>query len=534
MKVINERRISDRIIDIPLDDMPENDRTVSPQKLFFHIYIALQIVSIVGIIATHGKLVGNVIWSGDSAAIFPDFVQTLWHSYGLTPYELHAIYPPLIYVICSLLTCLLPETILQEIGVNSAYDNWPSASIHPAVHMLSVAFFVCATYVLAKLVHKAVSNKNIKYKKLVVWTVFTSVPYIFTIERGNVVIWAVVALLYYCCHYASHNKTERFAAYICLAVAVSLKLYPVVFGILILQGKDGIKRAVECILVGITVLFLPFAFTGGVPSFQLMLSNLFGHIEKTSDNLALRHKIGIISTLKFVDTFTDISTNAPDLYAQLQKFLPIIVIVIGAVGACIIKPLWKKCLILTIAIILFPNFSLQYNLLYLVVPLTLFLREDRKAAKKIDFLYAVMFALCFAPLAFGASDIFEGMGLSFKVNLGMMVPAFTLIALLLTLFFEGVIGLVKKSDKTIKPFAVTKKYVVCFSVLMVGCISVLSLISFIEEYYITRKWGPFFEVVKTENIYNQETSVDHMGNEMRFNWSDKRAVITIENKYSTE
>lgn len=74
---------------------------------------------------------------------------------------------------------------------------------------------------------------------MVLWTVLSSVPYIFTVERGNVVILAVAALLYYANYYNSEDAKQRWLAYLGLSVAVSLKLYPVLMGLLILQGEKS-------------------------------------------------------------------------------------------------------------------------------------------------------------------------------------------------------------------------------------------------------------------------------------------------------
>ena len=174
-------------------------------------------------------------------------------------------------------------------------------------------------------------------------------------------ILAVAALLYYANYYNSEDAKQRWLAYLGLSVAVSLKLYPVLMGLLILQGEKKWKRAGICILTGAATLFLPFLCTGGFESCLLMVSNLTDHVGVTADNLALRHKVGIYSTLKLVDEFTQISVSAPEVYETLGKVLPIAVIILGCVGCFLANSTWKKCASLVVSIVLFPSFSLQYN-----------------------------------------------------------------------------------------------------------------------------------------------------------------------------
>lgn len=535
MKVhIGESATEKRQIDIPLDGIEYSRKyiSVTPQLLLFQIYFTLQLVSLVCIFITHGELVGNIIWSGDSGAIFPDFVQTLWHSYKLRPYDLHAIYPPLVYVICDFLTTFLPRSVLEEVGVNSAYDNWLSASINPAVHVLAVVFFLVATLVLLKLVSYVLNHMGIAHRKVVMWVLLTSTPYLFTIERGNVVIWAVIALLFYCVNYQSEDNKTRLLAYFCLAVAVSLKLYPVVLGILILQGKRPIRRALECIGIGIAVLFLPFSLTGGISSIQVMLSNLMDQVATTSaDELALRHKVGITSVLSFVNKFTDLSVNAPDLYNQLASTLPMVVILVGVVGSFLLKSRWKKITILTITIILFPNFSLQYNVLYMLIPLILFLREESLNTPRLNYFYAVLLALCFAPLAFGSPDILSGYHFDFHVNLGMIMPAFAMILLMIVLFLDGLVSRIKRTHadtKTIRRIN-TRKYFISSSAIILAVVLVLGGSSCFAEQYITQKTTPVLEVLGVENVYPAEQRYDDVDQQVTFHWVDKTAKIVVQN-----
>ena len=59
-----------------------NRQDFTPQRFLFVVFLLWQIVSFLGILISKGELWTNIIWSGDSAALFPDFVETVFQSDG--------------------------------------------------------------------------------------------------------------------------------------------------------------------------------------------------------------------------------------------------------------------------------------------------------------------------------------------------------------------------------------------------------------------------------------------------------------------
>lgn len=64
----------------------------------------------------------------------------------------------------------------------------------------------------------------------------------------------------------------RELALICLACAAAMKLYPALFGLLLLSDKKY-KEAVRAVIYGIVLLVVPFFFMGGVGQIPQMLKN---------------------------------------------------------------------------------------------------------------------------------------------------------------------------------------------------------------------------------------------------------------------
>ena len=62
---------------------------------------------------------------------------------------------------------------------------------------------------------------------------------------------------YYTFNYESDDPVKRELALIALAFATCMKLYPVIFGVLLLR-KDKLKEATRCIVSGLVLFIVPF------------------------------------------------------------------------------------------------------------------------------------------------------------------------------------------------------------------------------------------------------------------------------------
>lgn len=74
-----------------------------------------------------------------------------------------------------------------------------------------------------------------------------SPAYLFMLERGNVVILALLFLEYYTFNYESDDPVKRELALIALAFATCMKLYPVILGCCCCERTSSRRRpAVLC------------------------------------------------------------------------------------------------------------------------------------------------------------------------------------------------------------------------------------------------------------------------------------------------
>lgn len=105
-----------------------------------------------------------------------------------------------------------------------------------------------------------------------------SAPMLFTMERGNLVILSAAGAIFFCVFYDSASRFLRVVAAFALALAVMLKIAPIVFALLMFipsgNGREGLSR--RCLRFDVSFLltlffsllvlfFVPFLFFGGVP-----------------------------------------------------------------------------------------------------------------------------------------------------------------------------------------------------------------------------------------------------------------------------
>lgn len=422
---------------------------LDPEQVLILSYIFLQIVSFIGILVSHGKLWRNIIWSGGSTAVFPDFVETVFQSYGLKPYDTGAIYPAIVYIIFSVFTFILPRSLFLNESGEFAYSYWSSASIAPPIQIVSILFFTFSIILLFCIVRKYQLKNQTKYNKSLIWIIFTSVPLLYTLERGNILLLVISPLICFCLFYNSNSLKKRIFAYICLSFVVSFKVYPVLLGLLILlDNKNKLTKklfnTVLCIAIGLIVFVFPFVFLDGFDSFMQFIKNIAAHTSRSANNFGLGDKIDISNTLGILAfLFNKQSSNFIEL---CKTFFPIIILLLGMLGAWLNKEDWKRCACLIIATILFPSFSVKYNTFYLVIPLILFFK-NKNSNRIINYIYSIIFAFCFAPFAFGPENLYTTNEFICKLNLGTIVPSFTLVIFLFVLFVDGILCRTMNSNR---------------------------------------------------------------------------------------
>lgn len=444
-------------------------------KLFYIISFASLVVCIIMGVLSNGVTVSNLLFNKDD--VFMDFFNSVVDCSGDAYGESGVIYPPLVvlfYKFCSM---------FFNIGSMKASEVRETS--------LGMIIFVCFTivsYILfAKLIYKY-KNGSFANKSLFAFFTLFSFPMIYLIERGNIIVLVLPLLLYFVNEYDSDVKYKRHLAYICLAISVAIKIYPVFFGLLLLKKKKNFKNILLCIFYGAVFFFVPFIFVGGFSQLGVLIHNIL-YTSSMFGSKGFGFKVSISNTFSlFGHVF-----NHVRLFETAGTVFLIITVVAGLFLILFNKwnEDWKIYAVISLIIILVPGFSYIYSVAYMIIPLLFFL--NKKEIKWIDYIYSLLFIAQFIFLVAKTDELFPSFNSAeLNCNIATVVESIALLAMLVLLYFDGVITFFRLSRHT-KILKIPVNLIVCIAV--VCAIAVSGVFS---VYYTPSKSG--FSVTSVESF----------------------------------
>lgn len=444
-------------------------------KLFYIISFASLVVCIIMGVLSNGVTVSNLLFNKDD--VFMDFFNSVVDCSGDAYGESGVIYPPLVvlfYKFCSM---------FFNIGSMKASEVRETS--------LGMIIFVCFTivsYILfAKLIYKY-KNGSFANKSLFAFFTLFSFPMIYLIERGNIIVLVLPLLLYFVNEYDSDVKYKRHLAYICLAISVAIKIYPVFFGLLLLKKKKNFKNILLCIFYGAVFFFVPFIFVGGFSQLGVLIHNIL-YTSSMFGSKGFGFKVSISNTFSlFGHVF-----NHVRLFETAGTVFLIITVLAGLFLILFNKwnEDWKIYAVISLIIILVPGFSYIYSVAYMIIPLLFFL--NKKEIKWIDYIYSLLFIAQFIFLVAKTDELFPSFNSAeLNCNIATVVESIALLAMLVLLYFDGAITFFRLSRHT-KILKIPVNLIVCIAV--VCAIAVSGVFS---VYYTPSKSG--FSVTSVESF----------------------------------
>jgi hypothetical protein len=209
---------------------------------------------------------------------------------------------------------------------------------------------------------------------------FLSYPVLICFDRANpeCFLYVLVGLFI-----VAFQQKRYLTASVLLALATSMKLFPVVFIVLFLKEKR-FHEAATCILLAISLtLFALLLFPGELP---VMLKH-FWHTWNDMTQLYIVGDRGLFYSASLFSLFKIglkyyylLIHNSEELYRQavqnaVHTYAIFTMVSFGVIALYILtieKTFWKQVMLLTACMILFPTISGDYKLIYLFVPLLLF------------------------------------------------------------------------------------------------------------------------------------------------------------------
>lgn len=444
-------------------------------KLFYIISFASLVVCIIMGVLSNGVTVSNLLFNKDD--VFMDFFNSVVDCSGDAYGESGVIYPPLVvlfYKFCSMFFNI---------------DSMKTSEVRET--SLGMIIFVCFTivsYILfAKLIYKY-KNGSFANKSLFAFFTLFSFPMIYLIERGNIIVLVLPLLLYFVNEYDSDVKYKRHLAYICLAISVAIKIYPVFFGLLLLKKKKNFKNILLCIFYGAVFFFVPFIFVGGFSQLGVLIHNIL-YTSSMFGSKGFGFKVSISNTFSlFGHVF-----NHVRLFETAGTVFLIITVLAGLFLILFNKwnEDWKIYAVISLIIILVPGFSYIYSVAYMIIPLLFFL--NKKEIKWIDYIYSLLFIAQFIFLVAKTDELFPSFNSAeLNCNIATVVESIALLAMLVLLYFDGAITFFRLSRHT-KILKIPVNLIVCIAV--VCAIAVSGVFS---VYYTPSKSG--FSVTSVESF----------------------------------
>ena len=216
---------------------------------------------VISLIATGGKSIYQFLFY-DRKDIFMDFINDCFSG---DPYGKKCIYPPLTYVIYTIFSKFLPMDMAKKHGMFAVRDSAQGLTVYMIYTLIIVV-------IMLALIWKFLKGDRKKKLQFSVVTLM-SMPVLYSFDRGNIVWFCMAFLMVYIFTYDNKNKILREIGLISLAIATSIKIYPVVFGLMLLFDKRW-AEAKRCIIYGVLIFFVPFLCFGGFSEFTVLLSNL--------------------------------------------------------------------------------------------------------------------------------------------------------------------------------------------------------------------------------------------------------------------
>ncbi|MBR5773681.1 MAG: DUF2029 domain-containing protein [Clostridia bacterium] len=358
------------------DTNPLTGKTTYYKTLFFAIMSVSVAVMLGSLWITDGESArwflfvgGDVEYNSDT---FMDFFNSIVNTYN-NPYDAKVIYP----AICSLIFRLLlkmvrPADFDAIVTEPNKSAQEPQLKLYQSFMLTYVIFSVIVVVLFFLALGALMKNRCNGEKALVALFCMLSAPFLFLIDRGNILVLSLVFAMLFVAYYDHKCRWVRELALICLAFSISIKIYPVVFAVLLLNEKRY-KELIRAAIYTLIVFFLPFVFFGGLDGAIQFVKNL----TSTSSNGSL----GINRQLSFQKLplwIGRLFNSRAGYWAVIGKAVLVVFSAVGAFSLIVSKNRWKACAICACMIAGVPSMSSRYTLTFFIIPIILLLMEQKE------------------------------------------------------------------------------------------------------------------------------------------------------------
>jgi hypothetical protein len=325
---------------------------------------------------------------------FADFFNILLYNAGRDPYfgtntvvEYRGSYLPLSYLI------LYPFSQLDNFGMMTLQDAWNSKLA------LMSAFLYNSFLVYLLIMSLNMICKKFHVSSSILISLVLSYIFFYSVERANIIILSAAFTGFFICYYDSKNKYERVLAAISLAMAATLKIYPVLFGFLYFQKKQYREIILSASLT-LSLIFLPFLFfKNGFAGFPEIFSNLrllnnILDVYFVTERFSFAHFVFfILAMLEFPPRIIEPCTSI----VQISEYFLCSISIIFSV---LVGNKWLKISLVTMTVLFLPAISSLYCGLYAFPMIVLFFSTLEERSKSFNIFTLIVFIIFLNPYQF--------------------------------------------------------------------------------------------------------------------------------------
>lgn len=379
---------------------------------------------LIAIFISRGQVFTYLFYRGGTDT-FMDFFNSIRDAKDGSVYEVQkVIYPPLInicFYICSL--------FISKDLVYTTYENRYLMQTSLIGNIFIILFYVIVYASFIYLILKKFNGKR-WVKILFIFLTLLSFPFIYAVERGNIILSTVLFTLIFLLYKDDENKVKRELSLIFLALAIATKLYPVIFSLLLLIKKDY-KRFIRLAIYCFILIVIPFAFYGGIDGIITYIENIFLFSAMKDSSISL------------------LNTNFHDFFFMIglsnsigKIIVTITVFIFLGLGFVFLKEDYKKVTCIVLMMVNFSANSSMYGLAFFLLPLFLLFRSEEE--KSYKYVYLVCFLVLILPNGIYFKSNNAGYQLVYKI---LSFPC--ILILYITIILESFIELKTKFNKKI-------------------------------------------------------------------------------------
>ena len=323
--------------------------------------------------------------------IFSDFVTIMDASLMDSPYAIGgASYPPFAIAILYPFALICKSVFATYAGQGLTVDELTSKVVlTPQFWIAIVLFFVICTSLIIFAIVK-IFRFDFKNSVKIGSIIMFSAPFVYAIMRGNTIYFALIFLLFFMLLKDSSNAVLREIAYICLALAGLIKIYPLFFGVFLLREKKifASLRVAFYFCVGMFLSF--FIYSAGLADFSYFVKNL-GSFATDSHHLLSGTNLSLTSLLYKLFEFISPSSGNGSVFSVLNISILVIIFISSSVLATVTRSSLSRSVIASAVLILIPSISYFYVLIFEVIPFMQFIKDYDSIDKKKRTLYSALF-----------------------------------------------------------------------------------------------------------------------------------------------